>query len=80
MPDCGRLCQDMVFARDGIAALGDAGFVGLGCLSVGPGEARSDRKLRTLSSLDKSRTGEVGLELFGDPALRDVRVLIECTD
>lgn len=33
MPDCGRLCQDMVFAREGIAALGDA-FEGLLDLST----------------------------------------------
>jgi len=34
MPDCGRLCQDMVFARDGMAALGDA-LDGLLDLSTG---------------------------------------------
>lgn len=33
MPDCGRLCQDMVFAREGMAALGDA-FEGLPGLSI----------------------------------------------
>jgi len=34
MPDCGRLCQDMVFAREGMAALGDA-LDGLLGLSIG---------------------------------------------
>jgi len=34
MPDCGRLCHDMVFAREGMAALGDA-FEGLLGLSIG---------------------------------------------
>ena len=34
MPDWGRLCHDIVLAREGIAALGDA-LVGLGDLSDG---------------------------------------------
>lgn len=83
IPDCGLRCHDIVFALDGIAALGEDDFVGLDGRSTGPGDARSDRKLRTLSSLTRPlppRVGLLGREVFGDSPSTGVLAPIDRTD
>lgn len=69
MPELGRLCcQDKVFARDGIAALGDA-LLGLLGLSKGvdvPEPANGVvGRLRTESLRRGSRMGEAGVAAAG---------------
>ena len=80
-PDCGRRCHDMVLAREGMAALGEAGFVGLAGRSNKLVDAeRSDLGLKMLSCRDGSRVGLVCREPAGDEALMGVRTSNDRTD
>ena len=66
MPEVGRLCHDIVFCLDGIAALGDA-LEGLEVCSDMPSSDPNGLSalLRTLSSRSTSRLGVVGVDLVG---------------
>lgn len=81
IPEGGLFCQDMVFAREGIAALGDAFDGLLGLSDSGSCLSGLIARLRSVSSRMASRLGEEGVLVVGvGVPLTGVRAPIERVD